>query len=218
VISAIGHETDFTIADFVADLRAPTPSAAAELVVATRESLIQKLGFFEQQAARAMRYRVLMCAKRLQERSSERIQNFTQRSLSRRAQSVDDLDFRLQSLSQRFLRLRMRRMENLGTRLSALDLRLHFARARARLNAADSLLTQTSQARVWQARMGFEELRAHLSQLSPLAVLARGYAIVQTGGDRVLRSTGETGVGELVRVRLSKGRLTARVEQTDLES
>jgi exodeoxyribonuclease VII large subunit len=215
VISAIGHETDFTIADFVADLRAPTPSAAAELVICTRDSLLQQAGSIEQRVVRAVRYQILMCGRRLEQRGFERALTSMHRAINSRAQRLDDLDFRLRSLPQRFLPALARKLADLHSRLQLLDLRIRFARAHSRLNAAESRLIQCAQSRLWKRRSRFEEAQAHLTQLSPLAVLARGYAIVLGPGNKVLRSSAETKPGDAVRVRLSEGQLTARVEAVE---
>jgi exodeoxyribonuclease VII large subunit len=215
VISAIGHETDFTIADFVADLRAPTPSAAAELVVTTRDGLLQQLSAAEQRGVRAVRYQLLIASRRLQDRGIQRAQMVIHRTLARRAQQVDDCDFRLQALSRQLLRSRRERLDHLRMRLNSLNLRVRFARAHSRLENAESVLARLAQTRLWKARTRCEELHAHLSQLSPLAVLGRGYALVQNADGKLLRSSDEAHPGETVDVRLSQGRFSARVEATD---
>jgi exodeoxyribonuclease VII large subunit len=213
VISAIGHETDFTIADFVADRRAPTPSAAAELVICTRESLLEQAAASEQRLLRAARYHLLMCSKRLQQRGLERAETLMHRSINSRAQRVDELDFRLQSGAQRVLTAKRNRFVDLMARLQALDLRIRFARAHARLHAAESRLIQESRAAVWKSRQRFDSLNAHLTQLSPLAVLGRGYAIVQREDGTVLRRSQETAPGQAIAIRLSEGQVRARVEE-----
>src|SRR5579863_2844948 len=90
VVSAIGHETDVTIADFVADLRAPTPSAAAEMIVCTRQELLDRIGASRLQAGRAIHFRLAMLQRRLHEQAIDRAQALLHRSLARRIQRVDD--------------------------------------------------------------------------------------------------------------------------------
>lgn len=212
VISAVGHETDFTIADFVADLRAPTPSAAAELVICTRESLLEQTSALEQRLLRDMRYQLLLRSRRFEQRGLERVATLMHRAINNRAQHVDDLEFRLRSVAQSTFAAKGRQIEELNSRLQALDLRLKFARWHTRLKAAESKLDQCMQGSLWKRRQRFESLHAHLTQLSPVAVLRRGYAIVQREDGTVLRSAGETAAGDDIRILLSEGKLKARVE------
>lgn len=213
LISAIGHETDFTIADFVADLRAPTPSAAAELVICTRESLLGQIAAAQERALRAARFQLLMGARQLQQRGLERAENSIHRVLGRRAQQVDDLEFQIRSFPRRAVAVKAKRLQELVSRLQALDLRIRFARAHSRLNVAEGRLTQVLNGVRWQAQRRHSSLEAHLTQLSPVAVLRRGYAIVQRANGQVLRAAKEASSGEALHVRLSEGRLKAKVEE-----
>ncbi len=104
VISAIGHETDFTIADFVADHRAPTPSAAAEIVVCTRESVVEQIENHRARAKQALRYRVLVLARELSRKAGDRPHALIQRLLSQRAQRLDEADRNLLLCNRRALR------------------------------------------------------------------------------------------------------------------
>lgn len=213
VISAIGHETDFTIADFVADLRAPTPSAAAELLVPDMAEL----------------------SRQLQQRQ-QRLHLLLQRRLQRRQQELDRLHAQLQARSP------AQRLQLGESRLGNLRLRLHHAvqrtqqRARERsANLRTRLLRQAPEQRLQRARLalahqrqllqhrlrgGLDTRRAHLAELaralhavSPLAVLARGYALLQDENDgRVIRSSRDTASGARLRARLAEGELQLRVE------
>ena len=211
VISAVGHETDFTISDFVADVRAPTPSVAAELVVPTRESLIEQIENCRSKALQALRYRLVVSARDLHVRSVERAATSIRRAVARRSQHVDELDLRLDRLLHRFLESRARSLESLTRRLQAADLRLRFARDRARQQSLEAMLTQGMQNRLFQLRRRVDSAHAHLSQLSPLAVLARGYAIVEDQRKHILRSANETAEGERLTVRLHQGQLVTSV-------
>jgi exodeoxyribonuclease VII large subunit len=214
VISAIGHETDYTIADFVADLRAPTPSAAAELVICTRESLLEQISGTRERLTRAARYRILMCARELQRHGADRAEALLRRTLARGAQRVDELEFRLRGVAQEDLTNRRKRLQEFTQRLGSLDLRLRYAHAGARLNAAELQLEQLGRGTIWKAQHRYESLAAHLKQLSPLAVLGRGYSIVQDESGRILRRSKDAEPGKLVNVLLGEGRIAARVERS----
>ncbi|HSW50049.1 MAG TPA: exodeoxyribonuclease VII large subunit [Bryobacteraceae bacterium] len=166
VVSAVGHETDVTIADFVADLRAPTPSAAAELVVGTREQLAEQFDSGITRAASALR-----------------------RSLGRRLQRVDEIDFRLRSF----------------------DPRLRLAAARRRQALAWTVLCDRVRLGALRARGRLDSLSARLNTLSPLGILERGYAIVQDETGRIVKNAEDAPPKSLLDVRLAQGRLRARV-------
>jgi exodeoxyribonuclease VII large subunit len=214
VISAIGHETDFTIADFVADLRAPTPSAAAELVIRTRESLLEQIAGYDQKMLQGLRYRLAMSARDLHERGIDRAATVMHRAITRRAQRVDEWEFALRRTVRAMLELRIRRWTEVSRRLEANDLRLRLAHGRHTGQALREQTIHGMKERLWQSRRRFESLDLHLRQLSPLAVLSRGYAIVQNPQGHVLRSSSETGPGEDLSVRLSRGKLNVTVVRT----
>jgi exodeoxyribonuclease VII large subunit len=214
VVSAIGHETDFTIADFVADLRAPTPSAAAELVICTRDSLLEQLAAHEGKMLQSLRYRLAMGARALHERGIDRAATLMHRTIARRAQRLDELDFGLRRTMQSLLENQAKRVADASRRLHANDLRLRLARGRHSGDALEQRFVRAITDRLWQSRRRFESLDMRLRQLSPLAVLGRGYAIVQNAQGQALRSASETGPGEDLSIRLSRGKLSATVVQT----
>ena len=218
VISAVGHETDFTIADFVADHRAPTPSAAAEIVVCTRDSIFEQIAVLRNKLLQAMRYKLLMCRRELQERDAERTLALIGRALSRRAQRIDDLEYRLRNLAYSSLESGRRRLTTLASRLAASDLRVRFAHCRRQQELFAQRLTSAVQQRLWGAQRREEALRLRLEQLSPLAVLARGYAIVQDRHGRALRSASAVSAGDPLRIRLHEGSLQAIVSETTAEA
>ncbi len=213
VVSAIGHETDFTIADFVADLRAPTPSAAAELIICTKESLVELINAQNAKMLQALRYRLAMCGRALHERGIDRAATVMHRAITRRSQRVDELEFALRRSVRTLLDTRAKRLVEANRRLQANDLRLKLAHGRHNGQTLHEPMIRGMKERLWQSRRKYESLDLHLRQLSPLAVLSRGYAIVQNPQGQVLRSVSETGPGEDLSVRLSRGRLNVTVNR-----
>jgi exodeoxyribonuclease VII large subunit len=124
------------------------------------------------------------------------------------------LDFALRRSIQLLFETPGKRLADASRRLQANDLRLRLARGRHSTDALEQRFLRAMSDRVWQSRRRFESLDVRLRQLSPLAVLARGYAIVQNAQGQALRSSSETGPGEDLTVRLSRGKLSATVVQT----
>jgi exodeoxyribonuclease VII large subunit len=210
VISAVGHETDFTIADFVADMRAPTPSAAAEIVVCTRESLFERLNAADHKLLQSVRLKIALLARALHNVAIDRAR--LHRAIGRQMQRVDELDYRLRELWRGSLAVRRRALEGASAQLSQMDVRLQFAAARRRLEASDAALTQSIRLRLSRAGGRLSPLEAHLKQLSPLTILDRGYAIVEHGA-KIVKAPEDAPVGSEVKVRLARGRLKAKVTE-----
>jgi len=211
VISAIGHETDFTIADFVADLRAPTPSAAAELVIGTREQLFDQLDVFDHKLVQSVRYGLAMAARRLHRQGVERASAVLHRGIGRLQQRVDELEYRLRERTGTAAAMRRQRLEQLLARLRSLDLRLRIAAARRRLEAADAAILQLARLRITRAHGRLDPLTAHLTQLSPLKILERGYALVTDANGRIVKEPADAPVGSEIDVRLARGQIAASV-------
>ena len=211
VISAVGHESDVTIADFVADLRAPTPSAAAELVVGTRQAVDERIDGALAKLRQLLRYRLADAERKLHQRGIDRATSLLARKIGRSLQRIDELDYEIKDRVRRLLEARRARLRSLEARLSMLDLRLRFARVRRRLEIADGAAAQAIHLRVARGRARFEPLAAQLHQLSPLRVLERGSAIVQDEHGRILKDAGAAAVASEIGVRLARGRLRARV-------
>ncbi len=211
VVSAIGHETDVTIADFVADLRAPTPSAAAEMIVCTRQELLDRIEASRNQAARAIHFRLAILARRLHEQAIDRAQSLLHRSLARRTQRVDDAAERLRAGIRRYLAGRERARRALDEQLRYFDLRPRLRRDRERLNEASARAADIMRRQMTQRRQRFELLSTKLTQLDPRLVLSRGYAIVLNDRSRIVREAADAPVGSDVKVMLAKDALTARV-------
>lgn len=211
VISAIGHETDFTIADFAADLRAPTPSAAAELVVPTREQVGERIDGVESRARQAVRYRLALLRRLLHQLGVDRAGGTLHRVVGKRLQRVDELDGRARERLRLQVRLLRARYESLDGQLQRLDLRLRLAGNRRRWEAASERLEDRMERVLERLERRLDPLEAHLFQLSPLRVLDRGYAIVQTEAGAVVKDPAEVSEGEALRLRLAKGEVAARV-------
>ena len=191
VVSAVGHEVDFTIADFVADLRAPTPSAAAELVVREKQAVVDSLGQLR-----------------------ARLERFAARPLRDLERRVDELTARL----RRAMRTELGRANHrvaLSTRaLRASDPVARVARDRHRLENLQSRMTVSLNRRRDRARYALETAVGRLDSLSPLAVLGRGYSLTRTATGEVVRSPAQVNVGDAIRVLLHRGSLDARVTDT----
>jgi exodeoxyribonuclease VII large subunit len=208
VISAIGHETDFTIADFVADLRAPTPSAAAELVIRTRQSLFDVLDSLTIKLTQTARLNLAMRARALHRISVD--QATLHRAIGRRMQRIDELEYKLRDLVRGTLDLRKRGIERVRSRLAQLDVRLKFATAHRRIESSEAKILQSIRLRVIGARGKLSVLDGHLAQLSPLKILERGYAIVEKDGT-IVKSPEDAPKDSEVSIRISRGKLRGRI-------
>ena len=211
VISAIGHETDFTIADFVADLRAPTPSAAAELVIRPRDQVFGQLETIEKHLGQSARYRLAMSARRLHQQGVDRAAAILHRTIGRSAQAIDEHDYSLRARIGSLFTTYGKRLDETTARLRSLDLRLRLARARQRLDRATAAAEQCTRYKVAKAHARLEPAIAHLTQLSPLKILERGYAIVTDRTGTVLTDPAQAPVGSVIEARLAKGTLSAEV-------
>jgi exodeoxyribonuclease VII large subunit len=214
VISAIGHETDYTIADFVADVRAPTPSAAAEIVIPPRQQLVGQIAAARGRLEQAMRYRLAQYGRRLHELGIDRPAHILQRLMGRRQQRLDELEGRLRERWRQRLALHRGRWQELEARLRRQDQRLRLAEARRRLEILTRRAEQGVQLRLARLRAHLEGLGRELAQLSPLAVLERGYALVRDPEGRVVRDARTAAPGALLEILLARGRLRARVTES----
>jgi exodeoxyribonuclease VII large subunit len=208
VISAIGHETDFTIADFVADLRAPTPSAAAEMVICTRQSLLDVLDSQTTKLTQTARLRIAMGARALHRISVDRVT--LHRTIGRRMQRVDELEYRARDLVRASIERRKTAMERIRSGLAQLDVRLKFATARRRAESLETRIQQAMRRRLGSARGTLSPLDAHLAQLSPLKILNRGYAIVERDG-KIVKAPKDAPADSEVKIRVAEGHLRGRI-------
>ncbi len=213
VISAIGHETDFTIADFVADLRAPTPSAAAELVIESRHRLEEQVGSLQQRLARAARYRLLIGRQTLTELAQHGAFARIRAMLAQRQQRVDELTFDLVSQYRELVDAYRRRVDVAATRIRHYDVRMVLGGMRRELEAKTRTLGETGRRVVTQRRNDFERLSGKLDELSPLKVLERGYALVFDAAGNLVKDAAQVGAGDEIRARLARGEIAAVVKK-----
>jgi exodeoxyribonuclease VII large subunit len=211
VISAVGHETDFTIADFVADLRAPTPSAAAEMAVPTRQDVEERIDAARAKAAQALRYRLAMIERSIRQQGIERAASVLHRRLGRAQQRIDDLGYRLRDHLRVAIETRERARRALDLRLQQHDIRPRLNADRRRMDAGRHNLGVAIRLRLTNRQREFETLAAKLGQLSPLKILERGYAIV-SNEQGILKNAQAAPPASRIHVRLAAGELDALVD------
>jgi exodeoxyribonuclease VII large subunit len=211
VISAVGHETDFTIADFVADQRAPTPSAAAELVAAREDQICSAIAQMGQSLSRLMRYKIISARTRVQDQALSRVFDEVRARLHAAGSATSSAQHRLQILVNQVVRDAHLRADPLSRSLAPSQLRARLAEARVRFESAYSSCHVALEKQLETAARSLGVAAASLDALSPLAVLQRGYAIAQKQDGSLLRDAKSVSIGDSVKVRLAKGRLTAKV-------
>ena len=214
VVSAVGHETDFTIADFVADVRAPTPSAAAEIVVLERSEVLGRVERAQQRTLRAIGFRLAQLARRLDRQGVEHTTRLLELRVNRMQQRTDELEYSFRTRIARILSLRRERLRALDARLRERDLSVRLAKAGERWRAGSRALGEAVARRLGLAQRRLEPLAGRLEALSPMKVLERGYSIVQTEDGRVVKRANDAPEGASIRVRLQEGRLTALVRES----
>jgi exodeoxyribonuclease VII large subunit len=217
VISAIGHETDFTIIDFVSDLRAPTPSAAAELVIRSRQEIEEQAEALRLRLARAIRYRLLMAKQTLTEVAQHGAFARMMDLINQRQQKVDDLSFRLEKAERKLLEQHRRRWEHAAAAVRHYDARRVLAGIRQDVKSRTAAMAIAMRNLLLRRRSRLDQLQHQLKALSPVAILERGYALVFDSSGKLVKSTAQVDPGDEISARLAHGMLTARVEKTDKE-
>ena len=214
-VSAIGHEVDFTIADFVADLRAPTPSAAAELVSPDRDEWLGTFASWQRRLLRSWQGRVAQHRQQL-DWLQRQLKHPGQR-LRERAQRLDELEQRLNLAQQSRLRQQQARLSTLSARLHGRSPAQRLRELRLRLDRLQHANRSAISARLTQQRARLDNLGRALNAVSPLATLSRGYAIVQMPDGKVVRKSDEVSAGDNITTRLGSGRLDCRIEAVHTE-
>jgi exodeoxyribonuclease VII large subunit len=212
VISGVGHETDFTIADFVADVRASTPSAAAELVVQTRREFDKHVGDLQESLVSLIRYKLAVSARRVHELSGRRGFRRPLDILRQTRQRADDLTSRLALGLQARLTASHRRFNTAHTRIVSFDFRKKMAALRLVVQRCDHDLSVRVERAIRLKRDRWERLALQLEERSPVKVLERGYAIATDVAGNVLRDSSQVATGDEVNIQLHLGRLSTQVK------
>lgn len=214
IISGVGHEVDFTIADFVADKRAPTPSAAAEMVTPNKLDLLNTLSKTERQFIRCMQYKLTQQKQQITWMQKHLQQQHPKRQLLQKAQRLDFCELALVQQQNKLI-------NKLQTKLMELDRQLHRLAPTRKIHTLQNQLKlqhqQFNNLILMQLNMkktALANAAAKLDALSPLATLSRGYAIA-TKDQRVIHSSSEIKENDLIQIKLSQGSLDCRVEKVN---
>ena len=214
VVSAIGHETDFTIADFVADLRAPTPSAAAELITEAQHRIAEYLANQSSRLGRAVHFQVLQAQQRFGRFPVSRVEGRMTALLHRLDQRLDDRTQDLEVSLNTRIRQIQRHVDDLCATVLRHDPRQRLAHARQHFAAGGTRLDRAMERMLHEEKTRLHSLEAQLHSLSPLAVLERGYALVLDERGELVRSVQQVIPGARVSTRLSDGTFKSRVDTT----
>lgn len=214
IVSAVGHETDVSISDFVADVRAPTPSAAAELLAPDNTDLLQRID--------SLRRRLQMHMRNQLARAQLHLDGITRRMrhpgerLRQQAQRLDDLDMRLRRAVHQQLQLQQQKLVRTESRLAAQHPGRQLALLSQRLQSLGERLPRAINRDLAQRRQAFGAAVHGLQLVSPLATLGRGYSILLDERGQAIHRAAQTQPGQRLRARLGEGELQLRVEDNHL--
>lgn len=211
VISGVGHETDTTIADFVADQRAATPTAAAELATPDRAEWLQQITQIQRRLQDGTRARLNRRRQELTGLEQRLRLQHPERRLRDRAQRLDDLDMRLRSVMSRQLQGQRQRLIGIQRHLGSVNPAQRIVLFRHRLTSTWNRLDQQMQQHLALPRQRLEQTSTLLRSLSPQNVLDRGYALVSDEAGHIVRDASGLAAGQHIDIRLSRGRAKAAV-------
>jgi exodeoxyribonuclease VII large subunit len=218
VISAVGHETDVTIADFVADVRAPTPSAAAELVVSRKDEFCGRIDRLHDRLRASARAHVQRLSRRVHVAGSRPAFAAYPARLAMRGRHAADLTHAVARALRASIAIRARRLQSLERQLASFDAGRRLAALRTRLVAADGRIVNGIARRHDRAQSRLRTTIGRLESLSPLAVLGRGYAVAwDADKTRILRDASTVSRGDAVNITLERGELRCEVRSTSEE-
>ena len=211
IISGVGHEIDFTIADFVADQRAPTPSAAAELVSPDMQALQQRVQQLKLQLWRFQQRQLQRAQQHVQQLSQRLNQQRPTQKLQQKAQRLDELDLRLNAALQRRLQQQTLRLNHLQTLLQQRSPQRQLQQQYAQLERLQTRLQRALQQRMDKAHSRFVLQVSKLKTLSPLATLERGYSITQNAQGHVITQAAQVSIGDTLITRVAQGQIESVV-------
>lgn len=212
VISAVGHETDFTIADFVADLRASTPSAAAEIVAMAADEIGEQLVRLEADMVDSLRYRLLEMRSRVRELESRRCFDEVASRIHFLSQRTDSAAYSIGSSIKEAIKQGRALHERVALRLRGADIRRQLAAERGALSLLRARLEASARAKILAEGERFSVASGKLDSLSPLAVLGRGYAVAFDSRGRIIKRARDVSKAERIRVRLGEGEIDCTVD------
>ena len=211
VVSAVGHETDFTISDFVADLRAPTPSIAAEMITDTQYRVEEYLELLAARMERAVEYQRMHARERFAQLNASAVFAGVQNGLARRQQRVDEFRFRLEASWQKNFAAAGRRFDIAQANLMRQDVRRQMKLHGERLRSLEAGLDRAWRAYTERCRTRANRATDRLAALSPLAVLDRGYALVYDGNGSLIKTAKSLHPGDALHLRFAQGQADATV-------
>jgi exodeoxyribonuclease VII large subunit len=211
VVSAVGHETDFTIADFVADLRAPTPSVAAEMITDAQYRVEEYLALLTTRLERAVGYQRMRARERFAQLNASAVFAGVQHGLARRQQRVDELRFRLEASWHKNLASAARRIDVAQANLMRQDVRRQMKLHGERLRSLEAGLGRGWQTYFERCRTRSSRAADRLDALSPLAVLDRGYALVYDDSGTLIKAAKTLHPGDALHLRFAQGQANATV-------
>ncbi|EKJ8218393.1 exodeoxyribonuclease VII large subunit [Citrobacter sedlakii] len=212
VVSAVGHETDVTIADFVGDLRAPTPSAAAEMVSRNQQELVRQLQSAQQRLGMAMDYFLANRSRRFTQLHHRLQQQHPQLRLARQQSALERLQQRMNIAIDSQLKLSGQQQFRLLQRLNHQNPQPRIHRAQSRIQQLEYRLADTIRARLSVTRERFGNAVTHLEAVSPLSTLARGYSVTSSADGNVLKHTKQVKAGDLLTTRVTDGWVESEVK------
>ncbi|WP_054179429.1 exodeoxyribonuclease VII large subunit [Trabulsiella odontotermitis] len=211
VVSAVGHETDVTIADFVADLRAPTPSAAAEIVSRNQQELLRQIQSGQQRLEMAMDYYLAHRHRRFTQLHHRLQQQHPQLRLARQQTVLDRMRQRMNFALETQLKRASQQQQRMLQRLNQQDPQPRIFRAQARVRQLEYRLAENIRARLSTTRERFGNAVTHLEAVSPLSTLARGYSVTTAPDGKAIKQTKQVKAGDQLTTRVSDGWVKSEV-------